>query len=208
MSWVLLIATLVVAVTDWVAVSVGNRRIEYAAKPATMVVLVGLALSIDTLDGSMRVLIVVGLLCSLAGDVFLMLPRDMFVLGLVSFLLGHIAYIAGLATVHESWASTLIGLAVVLAALAVIAPRIVAGVRRGQPEMLAPVVVYMAVISAMVVTAWGTTRVFAVLGATSFYVSDSVLAWARFVRDHPWSRLAVMITYHLGQLGLVLSLVR
>ncbi|NIN65212.1 MAG: lysoplasmalogenase, partial [Anaerolineae bacterium] len=37
--------------------------------------------------------IVLGLAFSLVGDVFLMLPSDRFLLGLISFLLAHMAYI-------------------------------------------------------------------------------------------------------------------
>jgi uncharacterized membrane protein YhhN len=40
-----------------------------------------------------KVAIMAGLVCSLAGDVFLMLPSDRFVAGLVSFLIAHLFYI-------------------------------------------------------------------------------------------------------------------
>ena len=46
-----------------------------------------------------------------------------------------------------------------------------------------------------------------VLGALLFYVSDAVLGWTRFVNDFPRSRVVVMTTYHLGQVGLVLALI-
>ena len=41
MFQILIAATLVVAVADWVAVATDNRRAEYVLKPATMVVLIG-----------------------------------------------------------------------------------------------------------------------------------------------------------------------
>ncbi|MEJ7584733.1 MAG: hypothetical protein WKF43_11780 [Acidimicrobiales bacterium] len=47
MSWLLLAGTLVAAGANWVAVATGNRRLEYIAKPATMVLLIGVALSIE-----------------------------------------------------------------------------------------------------------------------------------------------------------------
>jgi uncharacterized membrane protein YhhN len=46
-----------------------------------------------------------------------------------------------------------------------------------------------------------------ILGASLFYASDALIAWNRFVRETPHARLTVMVTYHLGQVGLVLSLV-
>ena len=49
-------------------------------------------------------------------------------------------------------------------------------------------------------------NVVAMAGALTFYASDSLLGWNRFVRPFPHAHLAVMVTYHLGQLLLVLSL--
>jgi uncharacterized membrane protein YhhN len=46
----------------------------------------------------------------------------------------------------------------------------------------------------------------ALAGAALFYASDALIAWNRFVRPLSWSPLPVIITYHLGQAGLVLSL--
>ena len=47
-----------------------------------------------------------------------------------------------------------------------------------------------------------------VIGAILFYVSDALIGWTRFVRDVRHGRVAIMVTYHLGQIGLVLSLAR
>jgi len=93
---VLIGLTLVVAVADWIAVGTDRRRAEYVLKPLTMVVLIGAALAADPVSsGAARGWMVAGLLCSLAGDVFLML-EDHFVEGLASFLVGHVAYVVGL----------------------------------------------------------------------------------------------------------------
>ena len=59
----------------------------------------------------------------------------------------------------------------------------------------------------MVATAIGTGSVAATAGATSFYASDALIAWNRFVRETSHGRLAIIVTYHLAQVGLVLSLV-
>ena len=59
----------------------------------------------------------------------------------------------------------------------------------------------------MVVSAGASGSAIAFAGALSFYVSDALIAWTRFIQDHPHGRLAVMVTYHLAQFGLVLSLV-
>ncbi|MGH2728603.1 MAG: lysoplasmalogenase family protein, partial [Actinomycetota bacterium] len=85
------------AVADWVAVSPGvrSKRAEYLLKPATMIPLIIAAVVIDPERDAQRAWFIVALVLSLAGDVFLMLPHDLFIAGLGSFLLGHLAYIAG-----------------------------------------------------------------------------------------------------------------
>ena len=84
---------------------------------------------------------------------------------------------------------------------------IVAGAAATDRALAAPVTAYLAVISAMVVSALGVGAFFAVAGALLFYASDAVLGWTRFVSDFPRSRVVVMTTYHLGQAGLVLALI-
>lgn len=204
--WVLIGATLVVAGADWVAVGTGRRRVEYLLKPATMVVLIAATLAIgDPVSDAARWWLVVGLVCSLAGDVFLMV-EDHFVEGLASFLLGHVAYVVGLWNLGVDIGRFLLGAVVVAVAMAVVGRVIITGARRHDPRLGVPVTAYITVISLMVASAVGTGRWVAIVGASLFYVSDAVIGISRFVKDFPYSRLVVMTTYHLGQIGLVLSL--
>jgi len=172
-----------------------------------MVVLIGVALAIDV-DPAVRWWFVAALVLSMLGDVFLMLPDErLFVAGLGSFLLGHLAYIGGLWTDGVSAAPLSIGLALVLIAVVVVGRPVVRSVRRGDdPSMETPVIAYMAVISLMVASAMGTGEALAIVGAGLFYCSDSLIAWRRFVRPKPWQPLAIIVTYHVAQAGLVLSL--
>lgn len=85
--------------------------------------------------------------------------------------------------------------------------RIVRAVRAGdEPELLGPVSASILVISAMVVSAGASGQAVVLAGALSFYASDALIAWGRFVRELPWGRVAVMVTYHLAQVALVASL--
>jgi uncharacterized membrane protein YhhN len=204
----LLIAiTAVVAVADWVAVGTDKRGAEYLLKPLTIVVLIGAALAIEPVDSAMKVVFIAGLGFSLLGDVFLMLPRNLFVAGLASFLLGHLCYIAGLQLRGQDGVWFVIGLVVVGIAVAAVGLRIISAVRTSdEPSMTAPVTAYIVVISFMLASAFGTRNVFAIIGAGLFYASDALIAWGRFIEPKPWGRLAVITTYHLGQIGLVLSL--
>jgi uncharacterized membrane protein YhhN len=137
-----------------------------------------------------------------------MLDEKWFVAGLGSFLLGHIAYIVGLQLAPRSWGWTAVGLAVVVVAIAIVGRRVVQGVAAGDHrEMVGPVIAYLVVISAMVVSAFGTAAPWAIAGASLFYASDATLAWNRFLEQRRFGPLAVMVTYHLGQLGLVAWLV-
>ena len=208
LSLLLLAFALVVAAIDWMAVAQGSKPLEYLAKPLTMVLLIATALALDPADPAVRTWFVIALALSLAGDVFLMLPQDLFVPGLASFLLGHIAYVVGMHVDGVDGGRFLVGIVVVMVVLAVIGTLILRGVRSGpEPELAGPVVAYMFVISAMVASAVGTGHVAAVAGASSFYASDALIAWNRFIRETPHARVAIMVTYHLAQVGLVLSLV-
>jgi len=191
-----------------VAVARGNKPLEYICKPAVMVALVGVAVALDPTHADRRTWFVVALVLSMLGDIFLMLPRDLFVAGLASFLLAHVAYVIGF-RMHggsaAAWAVSAAGVVVVDAALA---RPIVAAVRRDHPDLLAPVVAYMVVISAMVSAAIATGVALAIAGAALFFASDTLIAWSRFVRVRPWMPLAIIVTYHLGQAGLIVSLAR
>jgi uncharacterized membrane protein YhhN len=145
---------------------------------------------------------------SLVGDVFLMLPdrERWFVFGLGAFLLGHLAYIPGLWLLGVSGPLLVVGVVVVGASLATLGRRIVAGVKAVEPQLAAPVSAYVGVISAMVVSAIGTGSPVAIVGAGLFYSSDALIAWNGFIEEKPWGKVAIIVTYHLGQVGLALSL--
>ncbi len=198
-----------VAVVDWYAVAARRKPVEYVCKPLTLALLIGVALALQPAYESRRAAFVVALVFSLLGDVFLMLPRDMFAFGLASFLLGHIAYVVGLRNGPSSTAALIAaGIGVVIIAC-VVGSRVLRGVMRsGHRELVGPVVAYMAVLAAMFATALATLNPLAGLGAGLFFCSDAVLAWNRFVRALRWGPLAVIVTYHLGQALLVLSLTR
>lgn len=202
----LLVVFAVAAVADWVAEGTGRARVRYLTKPAALAALLGVALALDPASSTMRAWFVVALAFSLAGDVFLMLPSDRFVAGLAAFLVAHLAYIGGLLADGVSAGGLAAGLAVAAVAVVAIGRPLLAGVGRTATEMTVPVAAYMAVISAMVVCAVGTGDGLAIAGAALFYASDTLIGTSRFVRSTPWAPVAIMVTYHMGQCLLVLSL--
>jgi len=206
-SWALLVATALTAIVDWIAVARGWARVEYAAKPLTMVGLLGVALTIDPAYSDMRAAFVIALACSLVGDVFLMLPRDRFVAGLAAFLAAHLAYTAGFLLGPGSVGGLAIG-ALITAVVAVpFGVHVVRAVRRSAPAIVTPVAAYIVVISVMVASATGLGNAWAIVGAWLFFVSDALIGETRFVRPIRAGGLAIIVTYHLGQALLVVSLV-
>jgi uncharacterized membrane protein YhhN len=206
-AFLLVVLTLVVAAGDWIAVHQGNKVLEYACKPATIAILIAAVVAMDAQDDAVRVWFIAALALSLVGDVFLMVPRDLFVQGLGAFLLAHIAYIVGMHVDGVETLPFLGGIVATMVMLAILGRRILQAVREREPKMAGPVVAYMFVISAMAASAIGTANVLAAVGAILFVTSDALIAWNRFVHEQTWGRLAIITTYHLGQLGLALSLV-
>lgn len=213
-AWLLLAVFLAVAALDWAAVHLGSKRLEYLAKPGCMVVLIACALALDPSDNGARSGLVAALVLSTLGDVFLMLPGrqpgsdgpDLFVAGLASFLLAHIAYVVGFVLDGVTGRGVLVGLVPVVLVVAVVGRRVVAAVRSSEePALATPVVAYVAVISAMLLFAFGTGDPRAAVGALLFAGSDSLIAWERFVRKRSWGPMTIIVTYHLAQALLVVS---
>jgi uncharacterized membrane protein YhhN len=195
---------------DWIAKARRDLRLEYVCKPATMVALIAAALALDPAADAQtrRGWFVAALVLSLAGDVLLMLDdetRDLFVPGLAAFLLAHVCYLAGFWTDGPSGFGVAVAAVVVVALVSPFATRILAALR-DEPTLRIAVAAYMAVILTMVATAVATGNVLAGVGAALFAASDTMIAWNRFVRPFKGADVLIMVTYHLGQAGLVASL--
>jgi uncharacterized membrane protein YhhN len=181
----------------------GPRRQIYLFKPLTVLFIIAIALTIPgSPSGRYRAAILAGLVCSIAGDVFLMLPGDRFLPGVASFLLAHLAYLVAFTQDAPFGAAPLLLLPFATfgaGMLVLLWPRL--GTMRG------PVVVYLAVIVAM---AWQATSraatlgshsaLLAALGATLFVLSDASLALNRFHRPFRAAQAVILPTYYAAQL--------
>ncbi len=158
--------------------------------------------------------LIIGLVLCLLGDVFLALPgRRMFLLGLVSFLLGHLAYVVAfisLSLSSASWLTVMGGLVTATVSGAVF----FLWLRPHLGKMLLPVSAYVVVITAMVIGAWtvlgdsglaasGRSMIFS--GALLFYLSDLAVARERFVKKDPRNALIGLPLYYAGQFLLAFS---
>jgi len=205
-AWLLLAVAAVFAAADWVAVVRDLDRLEFAAKPATMIALIGVALTLTPHIDARRWAFVVALIFSLVGDVFLMLPRDFFVQGLSAFLVAHVAYIVGLRIGAAEIRPLVVSAIPVAVAAALIGGRILRALRDKRPELVVPVSAYIGVLAVMVAAALATGEPLAAFGAVFFMASDSLIAWSRFVMPLDWAPVTIMVTYHIAQAMLVLSL--
>jgi uncharacterized membrane protein YhhN len=157
-------------------------------------------------------LLLLGLIFCLGGDVFLALPQDrMFLMGLVSFLLGHVLYVVCFFYVADVGHWTGIGC---LVGLLVSGP-VFLWLRPHLGSMLIPVIAYVIVITVMVIGAWtvlGDTnlsfagRLLVFIGAVSFYLSDLFVARDRFLKSEFTNRLIGLPMYYIGQFLLAFSI--
>jgi uncharacterized membrane protein YhhN len=196
---------------DWWAVGRGARRREWLLKPLVLAALLLAAALMGATDSASGWWLLAALTLSLAGDVALLSDSEpRFVLGLASFLLAHVAYVLCFALVGlDRPALGLFGVALVAGLATTVGRRVVpAAAREGGAALGGACATYMLVIGAMVVAAWATGRPLVALGATVFMVSDAILAWDRFVRPVRHGQVAVMVTYHVGQVLIVLGLLR
>ncbi len=155
-------------------------------------------------------LIFVGFIFSLFGDVFLMKVVDNFVLGLASFLIGHVFYI--FAFLHRKPDAKLLSaipfytLAAVLAAFFYFN----SSPDSGFDELKIPVFAYIFVIMTMVWRSFLQIKsdklaFLAALGAVLFAFSDSCIAFDMFYRSFNLADVVIITTYWSGQFLIYLS---
>jgi uncharacterized membrane protein YhhN len=176
--------------------------LHWIAKPLATLLIAAMARSIATDETGYRRWIVIGLLWSTLGDVFLMLPGDYFLQGLLSFLVAHIAYLVAFARRERLFVSGW-----PFAAYALVATAVLAYLWPGIPApMRIPVVIYVVALGAMAAQAAAIWRIrgdrasaLAAVGGALFMFSDSLIAFNRFGEPFEASRLLVLASYWLAQ---------
>ena len=187
----------------------GPRWQVYLFKPLTTLLIIVLALTAtEPVSPFYQTMIVAGLIFSLGGDVFLMLPSDRFIWGLGSFLIAHLFYIIAFMYPCGIILSPIV-LALYLTYGAVMVRQLwphIGGLR-------IPVLIYMIAILVMgwqALERWSLLQTNAALlgaiGATLFVISDSALALDRFRARFASARLIVLGTYFSAQWLLALSI--
>lgn len=185
-----------------------QAAIAAAAKLVASSAFVLMAISAGAPASRFGVLILAGLVLSWIGDAFLIgTARRWFLLGLASFLLAHIAYAAAFvsAGIDRRW---MLGAAVPVVMTAGVVllwlqPYL-------PPELVWPVRLYTAVISLMVITAFGTLGAgltpLIVSGACLFFLSDLSVAALRFTEPAFPTYVFGLPLYYAAQICLAFSI--
>ena len=172
----------------------------YLFKPLTTILILSIALlAADPINSFYKWAIVAGLVFSLGGDIFLILPQNRFILGLVSFLLAHIVFTVGFASVEGFYTS-----------LWLLAPVLLVGAITffgllwpylGKYKI--PAAIYTLFIFIMAWQAAGyriqagdTSSLLALIGSILFIFSDMVLTINRFRSPIRNARLIYMPAYY------------
>ncbi len=199
-----LAAAAVVACIDWWSVRSSRPKIELFAKPLVMVALLAAATQINADPASVKWLIAAGLAGGLVGDIALLPRFDAFIVGLAAFLVGHLFYVVAFVSVGLEPVALLLGLAVAAALTFVLGRPIIAAVAGSRLRV--PVLCYVAVIGAMLISGIGTGLAFVGVGALAFGLSDSLLGTDRFVELRDDRRMWVHVLYHVAQMLIVAAL--
>jgi alkenylglycerophosphocholine hydrolase len=195
-------------VTSTLAILGHERRITWLAvvfKPLTTLLLFAV---IGWPTTTFAWFVTGGVALSVIGDVALLSESNRaFMVGLAAFLLGHVAYVIAFLGVAV-WSPHVAVVAVIVLASTLLLLR---AIWKGAAGMRGPTIAYAAVISTMVISAWGTvggplaSAPFAAVGAVLFYISDSSLALNRFRRPIPHVTFLALGVYWIGQLGIAIA---
>ncbi len=181
-----------------------NESLQFIFKPLTMLAIILIVfLNSSAPLNFYQQAILVGLIFSTIGDIFLIKQDRFFVHGLLSFLLGHICYIAAFWTA-PNWLSVIPYLIYVVFFLTILWKHL--------GKLKIPVIVYSIALALMSWTALSRTiahhdhhTLHAFVGSIIFVISDSLIAFNKFKSPIPYAHLLILATYFLAQWFIALS---
>jgi uncharacterized membrane protein YhhN len=186
----------------------GRLALARVFRPLAMASIILLAaIRPAAMSESYRLLIVAGLAASLVGDVLMMLRKKNFSAGLAAFLLAHVLYTSAFLRTMPPRVEVMTVLPLLIYALFMM--------RTLFPHLgrlKAPVALYILVITVMTglavqryINVGGTPAFFACTGALLFVISDTILAFDRFVKKLPLAQFTILGTYFTAQILFALS---
>lgn len=180
-----------------------DHRIVFKLIPMVLIIVYGiLNLPAKEQRKTYHTLTVVGLLFCISGDY--LLPQS-FVIGLFAFLCGHLFYIFSFKQQMQAKPDYMRFVIAGYAGIMMIIMSI-ALINKADYYLVAPVILYTAIIALMAYTAWRTKQRWLIIGSILFLISDSILAWNRFITDIPYSTVFIMTTYYSANYFIATSL--
>lgn len=190
---------------------------ENIFKPFLLIILMlWYAIDQDTNGVKINLMFLLALFFSLLGDVFLMPYFDNFILGLIFFLLSHVAYVlVFLKGNYKTFMPTLLRgrffLIQILSTYAALLIFLMMAIsKQDSMVLMIAIPVYATVILFMVLSTYVYSKVhfynfgrFVLLGGIFFFISDSVIAINKFIMDIDYSSIWIMGIYALAQWLLV-----
>ena len=188
---------------------------HYAFKPMIVVsLIVYFLMQSKAIEKMMKYLMIMALICSVAGDVFLMFDDqnpNYFIFGLIAFLLAHVMYILVYLKHRNRNRKSL----PFILFLIIYASGLFYLIKEGLGSMLIPVIIYMFVILTMATTAFlrkGSVSIqnynWVFLGAILFLISDSLLSVNMFYKPIEFANILIMVTYAFAQYFIVLGILK
>lgn len=168
-----------------------------------MLLLLILALSTKVIHTKRyKLILCIGLLFCAIGDYAL----QWFLIGLSSFLIGHLFYIAAFRSTNTNKTPRIVNAIFIVIGLCFAARFIYILTSADETILAIAVVLYICVILFMGMSAFRVGSNLAIGGAILFIISDTVLAFNRFDFDVPFSHEIIMFTYYGAQLCFTLSI--
>ncbi len=203
--WIATAITALLVVGLLIAESRHSQLGKWICKPLASAGFVAAALARHAEQTAYGRAVLAALVLSFLGDL-LLIPKSkkIFQAGILSFLLGHVAFCYAFVA-HGVHTTSFAGTLIVLVIVAVLVGRwLLAHVEGG---MRIPVLAYIAVITTMVACAAGTRTPIIFAGAFAFYLSDLSVARDRFVAPGFINRLWGLPLYYGAQLVLAATVI-
>ena len=209
LNWQILFA--ISAATVLIALLFDWQPVYLAAKPLLMITLLLYFLSASRGYPAWRIYVVIALVFSWAGDIF-MIWSDMFIAGLLSFLVAHVFYII---TYHRTGAASGELRPLDILKFVLLGVILIWVIYPGLGNLLVPVLVYALVLLSMGVWAHkrrGATPTISFMlvsiGVLLFVISDGLIAVNKFAFEIPAERFLIMSTYISAQYLIIQGLLK
>lgn len=196
--------------TNWTA-------LRFVSKPLLMATLLAWFIA-ATPRGQGRWVIILALILSWLGDVFLMLEDknpDFFIAGLSSFLLAHLTYIYFFWQIRKQNTEPMPLNLFIIIGISIYAVALFFFLSPGLGALKTPVLVYAVTISTMLIMAIHSSSpatnnlaYWLIAGAVLFVCSDSLLAINKFYQPFATAGFLIMLTYALAQLLIITGAIK